>query len=356
MGVYLLLLVPTLITFPWGLRLGWMRILFVWIFTTAIMISLIERGSRDFPIYLDNFEQYSKIPFDELPWQDPVYLVLIKLWHTLGGSGFSFYITLASTAILLKLTAFRRLTDYGALAAFLYFCSYFFLHEFTQIRAALAIGIWMHAIAYLPGKLWRYALLTLLASTIHIQAVLGFALLPMLRLLRSPKGRRIFVSAALLVMMLAPTRIFDQLGFEVIRRIPDARAAIYVAFAEQDAWVRPNPFSIISLIAFATGALGLLRPIPFDAHLPRPEQDLIYGSVLIGCASLAIFSAITVGAFRISEHFFALLPVAMANLIYQSRARSILLVGALGAGILFSYVFLFYSPTLINPATGVPNE
>ncbi len=355
MNIYLLLLVPTLLCLPLGWRLSRTQILAIWITTTPIIAWLMPVGSRDFSIYLGDFVNYKSIPFRDLPLQDPLYSIFVWIWSALGGSGDTFYITLSSLALLITLFAFRKLAALSAPATLLHMTSYFFLHEFTQLRAALAIAIWMHAIADIDRNSRRYLLLTLFAATIHIQALIGLLVLPILRFTRAPGGRRIFLVCATAILALAPLHLFDAIGFAVIARVPDPRAAIYLAFAEEGVWPRPNPFTAISIIAFATGTLGLLRLAPFDARPETPPTRAVYTGLVIGSASLSLFSAITVGAFRISEHFFALLPVGVAMLAYQFRARPLVLPGVLTLAGLLLYIFLFYAPYLLNPLTGEPN-
>jgi hypothetical protein len=355
LSLYLLLLVPTLLCLPWGWRLSRTQIVAIWVMTTPIIAWLMPIGSRDFSIYLENFADYARSSFRDLPFQDPLYSTLAWSWAALGGSGEAFYIALSSLALLITLFAFRKLTALSALATLLHMTSYFFLHEFTQLRAALAIAIWMHALAEIDRNSRRYVLLTLFAATIHIQALLGLIVLPILQLTRASEGRRIFLLSATVILALAPLHVFDAIGFAVISRVPDPRAAIYLAFAEEGIWQRPNPFSAISMIAYATGALGLLRLAPFDARPETPPMRAVYTGLIIGSASLSLFSAITVGAFRISEHFFALLPVGVAMLAYQFRARALVLPGVLALAGLQLYIFLFYAPFLLNPLTGEPN-
>lgn len=356
MHIFFLTAVPAILLAPWGLRLGLGRILLIWIVTTLIASQLVEIGSRDFPIYVQDFDSFANARFSDLPWQDPLYSLTRWIWAELGGSAYYYYMSLISISILLKLLAFRRLSEFSAIAALLYMCSYFYLHEFTQIRASLAISIWLHAIIQYPKSGKRSLFLILLACTVHIQALLGLIIWPLALLIRSRRGRYLLVLLSLVAITVAQTRIFDQLGFQLIAQIPDARASIYLAFAEQEAWGRPNPFTVLSILSLLVATFGLLRFPPFDGHRMRQDQDLIYASLFMGSVSLAVFAAIAVGAFRISEHFFALLPLAISNLIYQCRSRSVALIGVPVLIALFSYLFLFHSPILVNPATGAPDE
>lgn len=318
------------------------------------MAVLLPMGSPDYVSYVSNFDELNAQPFTEGLRKDPLYFVAVRVFGHLGGAGESFYWLLAALALGVKLTALRRLGGGSSMVVLLYMCSYFYLHEFIQVRAALAIGLWMHALLRLERSGFQAFLLTALASMVHLQALLGFVVLGVHVLIRSRWMIRLACLAAVAVVLLAATSVLDQWGYSLLLSIPDPRTEIYVAAAAQDLWVRPNPFSAINLLALSTALAGLLtrRAVaPQDARLD-PGRRVVFLSLLMGSCALGLLSAVSVAAFRVSEHFFALLPVGVWLIASRGGYCPSHRLPLLGLAGLLAYIFLFHSAHLLNPATG----
>lgn len=361
MSLYLLLLLPALMAVLWRDRLSTQALALVWLATSLLMVWLIPIGSRDYPTYLRDFADFNESAFTEVVRQDPLYASAVWLFGHLGGSAEAFYMLLGVAGLWVKLTALQRLSGGSSMVVLLYVCSYFFLHDFTQLRAGLAIGIWMHALADLRYSRGRYLLLTALASLIHLQAALGFLLFGVFMLSRSRAGVWLLSIGALVIVAAAATSIFDQLGYAMLAAIPDPRTDVYLELASQDFWVQPNPYSFISLLALVTALIGLHLGQSVSSQLTKPEQEqavsrAVFVALLLGTCSLSVLSSVSVAAFRVSEHFFALLPVGIW--LAASRGgrspRHTYLLWLLAA--LFAYIFLFYSSYLLDPMIDALNE
>jgi hypothetical protein len=310
-------------------------------------------GSRDFNNYLRDFDEINSASLFDVIRLDPLYSSVVWVSGHLGMSSHVFYLSFASLALAVKLAAIAKLADKEALSIALYMCSFFFLHEFTQIRASLAIGLWMLGLSVLPQSRSRYFMWTLLGSFVHIQAVLGLLLYPIAVLLNSRWRARIFALAVVIVIVISTFGIFDLLASNVINSFPDPRAAIYVALAMESP-VRPNPLSVMSLLAIFTALVGLLPGnrggvvMPFHLQI----ENFVFYSLILGSLSIALFASIPIAAFRISEHLFSLLPVGLllaAKHVGASRCIRPALWVFIG---LFLYIFLFHSPYLLDPFTG----
>ena len=363
MSLYLLLIVPALMAALWRRRLSAQTLAWVWVSMSLLMVWLIPLGSRDYPTYLRDFTDFNALSLGEAVRQDPLYASAVWLFGHLGGSAQVFYLLLASLGLGIKLTALSRLSGASALVLLLYVCSYFFLHDFTQLRAGLAVGLWMHALAELRHSRGRYLLLTALASLIHLQAALGFGLFAVLMLTRQRAGVWLLCVGVLAVVAAAATSVFDQLGQTVLAAIPDPRVEVYLEMAAQDVWVRPNPYSFLSLLALATALSGLSAYLSLVTLPGRPEPAsqwavgrAVFTALLLGVCALSLLSSVSVAAFRVSEHFFALLPVGLWLLASREgappwRRSALWLLAAL-----LAYIFLFYSPYLIDPFVDALDE
>lgn len=363
MSLYLLLILPALIAALWSDRLSQQKLAVLWAATSLLMVWLIPIGSPDYRTYLRDFADFNELAFNEVVRQDPLYASAVWLFGHLGGSAEAFYLLLGSAGLWVKLTALQRLSGGSSMVVLLYICSYFFLHDFTQLRAGLAIGIWMHALANLRNSPGRYLFLTTLASFVHLQAALGFVLFGVFMLTRSRAGVWLLSIGALVIVAAAATPIFDQLGYAMLAAIPDPRTDVYLELAAQDFWVQPNPYSFISLLALATALSGLHLGQSRSPQLRKSESEselavsrAVFVALLLGTCSLSVLSAVSVAAFRVSEHFFSLLPVGVWLAASRGGAEPrhrgwMWLLAAV-----FAYIFLFYSPYLLDPTIGALNE
>ena len=361
MSIYLLLPLPALIAALWSTRLSATRLFFVWITMSVLTAWLMPIGSRDYPIYLRDFADFNANSFFHAASQDPLYGGVVWLFGHLGGDAEVFYVLLACFGLWVKLTAIGRLSRQSSLVVLIYACSYFFLHDFTQIRAGLAIGIWMHALANLPNRPGRYLLLTALASLIHLQAAVGVLAYAVMLLTRWRMGVWVLIAISIATLGLAATPAFDLLGISVLSAIPDARTAIYLDLASNDLWVRPNPYSAISLLAMFAAIVGLFG-LPAAAMTKMSNVNrvdaprAIFVALMLGSGALVVLSSVSVAAFRVSEHFFSLLPVGLWLAACRGRAKPRYLALLWMFAGLMAYLFLFYSPYLLDPVSGEPNE
>lgn len=354
MSLYLLLILPALMAALWRNRLSPQALALVWFTMSLLMVWLIPLGSRDYATYLGDFADFNELSWGEAVRQDPLYAGAVWQFGHMGGTAEVFYLLLASLGLGSKLTALGRLSG-GSSLVLLYVCSYFFLHDFTQLRAGLAIGVWMYVLADLRYSRGRYLLLTALASLIHVQAALGFVLFGVLMLTRSRAGVWLLSVGALLIVTAASTPVFDQLGYALLAAIPDPRTDVYLELASQDFWVQPNPYSFISLLAFATALSGLLLSRSASMQPTKLAPGLaasraVFVALLLGTCSLSVQSSVSVAAFRVSEHFFALLPVGVWLVASRDGAPSWRRHGLWLLAALFVYIFLFYSPYLLDPS------
>lgn len=328
----------------------------LWIITTVTMIYLIPVGSRDFGNYLRDYYETGSGPIGSYISQDPLYAFLVWISNLVFSSAQVFYFSLASLALWLKMFAFRRLCSAYTLPLALYMCSYFFVHEFTQIRAALAIAIFLIGLTVLQNSLIKFLILTALASLIHIQALLGLLCVGLIFILRSPAGIRIFGISAIFFMGFSFIYSLDPLVLMLFEMLPDQRAATYILLS-MDSELRPNQFSLMSILACLTAYFGLAR-LKFGATnlsrtpLYRQPQICIFIGLLLGGVSLVIFGALPIIAFRISEHFFAVLPIALW-IVANDQGRFLLPRQFLWFLCpLFLYIFLVHSSYLLEAREG----
>lgn len=361
MLIYVLPILPIILLALWSEEVSLGQLVATWLAMIGPMAWLMPQGSRDYTIYQGDFLDINNSALWDVVWQDPLYTTVVWIFGHAGGSGETFYFLLSSIGLLVKLTALWRLGGHRTIILLTYSCSYFFLHEFTQMRAGLAIGLWMHALVYFQTNRKRYYTLLFFASLIHLQAALGFLLPVAVRCVETPRRTLITSLVVLGIVGMAATRFFDQIGYSVLASIPDPRTQIYLKMAEEGLWVRPNPYSFMSMLSLTTALIGLNRTfLQYPSGLIQiPTLGVyraVFFSLILGTSALAILPSVAVAAFRISEHFFSLLPLGVWFVTTRGGSSTTNEKYLLPLAAVFSYIFLFYGSFLLDPTTGVPNE
>ena len=91
---------------------------------------------------------------------------------------FIIFFIYAILGVAVNLYGIKRLSDQEFLAMFIYYSNIFLLHEMTQIRAGVAIGIILISLKELQErKFVRFSILILIATFFHTSALMAFLLL-----------------------------------------------------------------------------------------------------------------------------------------------------------------------------------
>ncbi|MFW5793781.1 MAG: EpsG family protein [Bacteroidota bacterium] len=106
--------------------------------------------------------------------KDPAFFLLANILPSIH----LLFLTFAVISVLLKTSFLYKHTKYLGLALLLYFSSHYFLHDFVQIRAAVASGLLLWAL-YSAGekKYLTFTAITALAIAFHLSAIIFIPLL-----------------------------------------------------------------------------------------------------------------------------------------------------------------------------------
>ncbi len=349
MALYLLFLLPAFLTLFFSSRIDPFRLFWVWLFMSIPLCLLVPSGSQDFKNYVIDYDFIKNFSLDKVLAKDPLFSLTTYFFSGLGVPAVPFLLTLACLALGLKLMMVSKLSRNSPYAIILYVASYFFLHEFTEVRIAIAISIWMMGLPYLVSDKRVYFGLVLLATLVHLQVAIAF-LIPFMQYLFSSKNGRVFLLLlAFGMILLSPTRIFDSLGKFLLGRIPDVRADIYLKISDMGLWVRPNPFSVISLLSLGTAGTIFRKYWKEDIEFWRSNFEITCAiCLLMGVLCLALFSSVSVAALRLSEFFFSLLPVTLSFMLQDFKSKNVQLELVLLLTAVFSFIFIYHSPLLIE--------
>ena len=263
----------------------------------------------------------------------------------------------AAVSVFTKATVLLKFSGRAvasAIALLVYSLTFYLLHDFTQIRAGVAIALLYAAFWVLSnGSRLRAFGLIVLACGFHSSSV--FALLFLLpthgRLSKVVDVTLVLVPLALLGAAFAGFSAGDQLGNWLAQF--DPRLSIYVELARFGDTSPANPFSIPALLALALALslyLGSAPPKETGPTFVRDELGLahIRRSVLLGICYLALLFSFREIGLRLYEFSISFIPIAAA--IVFSRDRMVLpkaLIVMWCAAT--TYVYVFRAGALVAP-------
>ncbi|NMG46033.1 hypothetical protein GPA22_20140 [Aromatoleum toluvorans] len=147
----------------------------------------------------------------------------------ISDSGFgiaSVFVFAAILSVGTKAIAFRRVFGSCLLGLFIFTCTYYFLQDFTQIRAAIAIGFCFNALVSVVMKRpFLYLLMSFFAVGFHAQAALFIACTAPL-LIRGKARFLLMAIMSMIVVVIAPLLINVVIAFDNRPGIAEAADAL----------------------------------------------------------------------------------------------------------------------------------
>jgi len=148
-------------------------------FYISIIIFLILFFISGFKIFgpgNDYDSYYSMVVFKDyvLEYKEIFLRLIIFLNDILFNSNITtFFLIFTIIGLSLKFIAFYRLSPYPYLTILIYFLSYYWLHEYIQIRAGVATGLFLLATKDLSdGKKWNYFIKSFFAILFHWSSII----------------------------------------------------------------------------------------------------------------------------------------------------------------------------------------
>lgn len=349
MLIYLLFIFPAFLASLISARTTKITLFWIWFFMSILMWLIVPLGSVDFKSYLMDFETIHPITFKDYFIKDPLFFIISTFFWKLGLPATLFLIGFASFALGIKLIAINKLSNNSAYALLLYSSSFFFLHEFTQVRVALAIGIWMLGLSYLSSNNFKYFGMTFLASLFHYEAAIAF-LIPLIIYIFEKKYMRLFFSGLIIsILFLSFIGTLDQFS-DVLRLVPGPRTEMYFEMREKGLLLPSKQFNFVELLALVTATLVLWKNRKESTQFWRKNAEITFAvCLLVGTLCFTIFNSFSIAAFRFSEFFFSLLPIFISLLINHFESKLFKLGIATTLSTIFIYIFVFRTSHLIDP-------
>lgn len=276
--------------------------------------------------------------------KDPLFGLLLDVLGRVGAGPQWMFLVTAAAAALSKQIVFSRAFNGATAAAWLVcLCMYFFLHDYTQLRSALAVGFCLLALqALVEGRRWAWLLLGLIGTGFHISG-LAFLLIssPLLWRTDRPIAWMWLLAAAMSLAMVGALGMLSEF---------DARALEHAETTGTTA--TPVVLSTLKLV----GLCWLWRGLKSN---PVLREDPLQRDLLRACFALASTSLLwlvllrnssSALAFRFSEFFdaFSMLPLAAA-VMRLSSAYALVWLPYLALGIAMQSVTGLFVPHELAP-------
>lgn len=284
----------------------------IWLFFSFAASYQWFGEGRDYSEYLRFYSWLKSNSFWTHTRFEPGYTFLAWVFKFYLGTSYSlFYLVLVSLALGLKLHLIWRYTTSPVLATLVYLMLFYPLHEYTQIRVAVAIGFAYLALHKgLQGKIYNALILFFLALIFHYSVavlVVGACLFFFLR-----QNIYLFASGVVLSLMLLAFIRLQFFSTFLYRLNPLTSAYI----KNSSTTIEPNLLSL-SFILFGT----TLVSISFDQRPWRDDYTYLWFFLsIIGMVSFVLLNDSPVFAHRIKEIFM----VSSIFLTFKSRWLSLI--------------------------------
>ena len=235
------------------------------------------------------------------------------------------FLIYATFGVSLKMTAIRLYTaDLKWLALLTYISYYFLLHEFTQIRAGVAIGLVLLSIKpVLDRDPLRFAALVTIASLFHYSALIAvpiyFAPIVSLSL-----NRKIALALAVPVGML-----LNYLHFEILYILPIEvvrQKTLFYIESESLRDIKINVYNYVYIVKY-------LMLYVFLFYSEKIESRSRYFPIILQMYAISLFSYLAFAfnsafSIRISE-LFGVVEMLLIPMLYHIFPNKFLAVGAI---------------------------
>lgn len=308
----------------------------IWVLL-VLLAGLRYRVGGDTLAYMNFFKDYPTLKelstFDFVKAQyNPMWYVYNAFFKTYGDNFTAFQIVHAIIVNTSFFVFFRRYVPQGFFTALLtYYFGYYFYFNFEILREILCISILLWAFPFLERKnLIVYYLLSLLAFSFHMSAVIMF-FLPLILLI---KRDNLWLSIILMLAVIVLLSVVDIISIILDIAFEGSLASSINSYMKNEA---PNFIGAMVIILIA---------IPFLIMMFVRQHYSYHNDPLIGAILIPVILIQTAGMFipmfsRFSNYFMPFGIVFMVNTFYKNYWDMIRHHGAifLTATALFIYCF-----------------
>jgi len=151
--------------------IAWWGIVFLLFIIAAFRPVGIDRDSLAYQNAIQHYIETDFKDFDFTLFEPTFYVIILFSKWLFPDPVRGVFVLYAGIALLIKACAVQRILGRSFFALFVYVCLFYFLHEMTQIRAGIAIGIFILSIDDIEKrKPLHYYIKSLIAISFHYSA------------------------------------------------------------------------------------------------------------------------------------------------------------------------------------------
>ncbi|MCL6528444.1 MAG: EpsG family protein [Thermaceae bacterium] len=263
---------------------------------------------------------------------EPTFYLLVLMSQLFFHENITFIFFIYSIlGISLKFFSFNKLSYYPLFSVIIYSLSYYWLHDFTQIRAGVASAIFLCSIQDIfERNFFKFLLKIIFATLFHYSAILYFPLY----FIYNRKLELIYYLLPIIGLFSILTNLSSDFLSIIIKFLPffiQVKLGIYIDLSNKHFFPHTNVFNL-----FYTSLLILFYFLIFTTRKKLKIDLIFYLKILsVSIFSFYFFSSIPVLAFRISELYDIVILILFPNVISIYKEKYVFFV-------FFFFYFLLY--------------
>lgn len=272
-----------------------------------------------------DFSSFSGLNFND---KEPSFYLIAYAAHWLFGDAIrGTFLIYAILGVTLKIIGIYRLSRIPLLSVFFYVCSYYLLHELTQIRVGIAAAIFLLAIPDIANSRFKsYLTKTVIAIIFHYSAIIMFLVYP----IASTKGNKWFfyilpICGIFLSLAAGPILDFIITHISFLELIPSFlsyKLILYLGQIQKNINVQFNWQSIYHLSIIVFYYFSFINLNRFKSNIDIAMIKVLGFSLFVFYA----FSFLPVLAYRLSEFLLIVMVVLVVSVIYIFKQKIILII------------------------------
>lgn len=303
----------------------------------------VDRDSFNYLQMYELFQEY----FDALKFGiEPGISIIGVLLRKIGfNEVYDLFFVFALIGVSLKIQAIIKYSPIPLLSIFLYYCFMFFKQDFTQIRAAVATGVFLWSIDDILDKRFiKYALKILLASCFHSSAIVY---LPIYFINTNSINKGLYLKCMLGAFILANLKITSiLLQLPIISyfgRLQSYADKVSIGASGSDVF---NPLGLLFIFQLILG-FSMLYFVDIIARKDR-YGILFVKLIVIGNIYLYLLGSIAATvATRICELFYVTLFISGVYFIYFIRPLWCGIIFTILVGCVYWAFQMLYDPIMM---------
>ena len=305
----------------------------IFLLITSVLFTGLRANSNDYNEYASMFEfmRSSTIPYPEklLIGKDILFGVLMSIIFELGLGFQSLFMASAILSLGIKYILFKKIYKKTVIPFFCIIFCYYILHDYTQIRIAISIGLYYFALIEIQsGNKYRWLFFAILSIGFHSSVIL-LALLHIPNFFNFQKFWKLFYWILIIVIVnYFLISSLENIHIRTIDYISDATKISYFTVL----------FIIFKSIYFAI-LLKYIKKLPLDNNKLNLSIEAYHlqlaGAILF---FLNITSSNTI-AYRFFEMFDSFSPFILTPILL-TKSHKFRILGLIGCALSFSPILV----------------